>query len=282
MCVGGVILLSRFCHKQTEGFRLTKIEQNLKEGTETTLSQEQKQFVSELLRQKFSFLGRGKQSFVFASEDGQYVLKVFNNRYQRKIGLLSLLTPFPWIGTWAKSQTNYCQKKLAGTFESYEIALEEMPEQTGLVFLHLSPTEELSSPLLLVDKLQITHSLDPNQVGFLIQKRARLIYPTLKECLQQGDKAAAERLLSSLIDLFLWKWEHGILDNDPLIRTNYGLAEGKVIQIDVGPLSKGTLSPEEQKKELFRITASLRSYLSEQAPDLLPCLDQKLGLLSRE
>ena len=242
------------------------------------ISVEEREFIATLFKQKFHYIGRGLQSFVFASEDEKYVLKLFNNRYQTKIKLFSLLSHFPFMGPWASSQAEYFQDKLLKTFKSYEIAFDEMRDKTGLLYTHLSPTSNLPSKLSILDPLHICHEIDPNLTGFLIQKKATLVYPALKDYLSQGNIEEAKHALSSLVALFFWKWRHAISDNDPLIRTNYGFVDGEAIQIDVGPLSKtAELLPVEQNREqIEKITSSLKFWLTENAPELTPFLDQEL------
>jgi hypothetical protein len=279
LCLISTIALARFCHHQTEGFRLAKIQHNmLVDHPVVQTNEEEKALLNIFLQKKFTFLGRGLQSFAFASEDGEYVLKIFNNRYQRKICFFSLLSHAPLIDHWAKDRATYYQGKLAKTFHSYQIAFSEMKDQTGLVFVHLHPTSDIPQKLTLIDKLNISHSIDPNQTGFLIQKRASLVYPTLKEYINKNDFEGAKQAISSLIDLFFWKWHHDILDNDPLIRTNYGFIDGKAIQIDVGPLSKQTTftDMEQHRQEILRITSSLKFWLNENCPELIPFLDREL------
>lgn len=278
-CAISFIALARFCHRQTEGFRVSKIQPNLIDtSTLSTSNETDKEFLKQLFQQKFTFLGRGLQSFVFASEDGKYVLKIFNNRYQRKIFLFSLLSHFPVLGNWAGHRATYYQDKLLRTFNSYQIAFTEMHDQTGLIYTHLLPSNDLPDQVRIVDKLNICHPLNPNQMGFLIQKRAQLVFPALKEYIQKPDLEGAKQAISSLVGLFFWKWRHGILDNDPLIRTNYGFIDDQAIQIDVGPLSKETMisNKDLHQNEIQRITASLKFWLTENSPELLPFLDREL------
>lgn len=277
-CVIGAIAVARFCHHQTEGFKLTKVQSNLIENTPIASTDVDKAFLAALLQQKFNFLGRGLQSFVFASQDGEYVIKVFNNRYQRKIALFSFLSYFPWIGHWAKERAAYFRGKLNKTFDSYKIAFDEMKDKTALVYVHLQPTMDLSEKLTLVDRLNISHQLDPNRIGFLVQRRAKLAFPALKEYVNKNDLEGAKHAISSLLELFFWKWRHSIQDNDPLIRTNYGFIEGDAVQIDVGPLSKGSdpLNRDQQQQEILRITSSLKFWLTENRPELIPYLDREL------
>jgi hypothetical protein len=268
---------ARLSHHATKGFCLSKVRSNFLEETKfAAVEESDRQFLSELFGQKFHFLGRGLQSFAFESEDGNYVLKLFNNRYPQKVRLFSFLSRLPFVGSWAEKRSAYFTKQLDKTFESYKIAFEEMKEKTGLIYTHLSPTEGLPNKLVILDPLNISHEIDPNEVGFLVQKKATLVYPALKNYLKSHDVEGAKKALASLIDLFFWKWEQGIADNDPLIRTNYGFTQGKALQIDVGPLFKQAVLPEEQKRQIQKISASLRSWLSENAPELTTFLDQEL------
>lgn len=270
----GLIGTARFCHHATKGFRLSKIQSNLLLQDPITLASEDAAFLNSLFQQKFTFLARGLQSFVFVSEDGQYVLKLFNNRYHRKIQFFSFLASFPFIGSWAKERMHYCQDKLKKAANSYAIAIEEMGDKTALLSIHLSPSSNLTSKITIVDPLCICHQLDPNEMGFLIQKKATLVYPYLA----QLNIHEAKNALSSLLQLFHWKWNHQIDDNDPLIRTNYGFIDGHAVQIDVGPLSKRADRKDRNlyKMEMQKITESLKFWLEQNAPELVAFLDDEV------
>lgn len=271
--------IARFCHHATQGFRLSKVRSNLLDHEKIyEAKSSDREFATKLFHQKFHYLGRGLQSFVFESEDGNYVLKLFNNRYQRKIYFFSTLSHLPFIGNLATLRSQYYQAKLIKTFQSYEIAFSEMKDKTGLLYAQLGATSNLPGKVTLVDRLNICHEINPNQIGFLVQKKATLVYPALKEYLTHQNIEGAKHALSSLVDLFFWKWRNAIDDNDPLIRTNYGFVGEEAIQIDVGPLSKQTAFPDIQEKraEIEKITTSLKFWLNENAPELIPFLDQEL------
>ena len=273
------IAAARFSHHETKGFRITKIQNNWDENVcgMPPLSQEEIAHVRSLFAYPFRYLGRGKQSFAFLSDDGTHVIKIFNNSHQRKITLFRILSRIPFFHHWAAHKTLLFSNKLEKAFESYRIAFEEMQEKTGLLFIHLGRTDGLP-PLTLIDALHIPHRLDSNTLGFLIQKKATLVYPALEEMIQSQDMAKAKDTLCRLLDLFLWKFRHGISDSDPLIRTNFAVLDDAVIQIDVGPLSKdfSTLDPDKMRSEIFRITASLKNWLSDRCPELAVFLDQQL------
>ncbi len=277
--VFSLIATARFCHHATKGFKLSKIRSNFLIPQDSLLANDaEKAFISSLFEQKFHFHARGLQSFVFLSDDGKYVLKLFNNHYQKKIQLFSFLSSLPGVRSWASKQMQSFDHKLEMAFKSYTIAFNEMQDKTGLIYMHLSPTLNLPSTLTIVDPLHICHEINPNQMGFLIQKKATLVYPTLQEYMIQQDIEGAKLALSSLVELFFWKWQHKIEDSDPLIRTNYGFIDHRAVQIDVGPLSKQVHFKdfEDKQKETERIMASLKYWLSENAPELIPFLNQEL------
>lgn len=255
------LMLARFTHHQTNGFRMSKINSNTfleEEFEERPLAFEE----SEILKGKFTYFGRGLQSFAFLSEDEKYVLKIFNNRIQKKLKFFELLH----LETYAKMM----KSKLHKTYESYKIAYQELREETGILYLHLSPTYLLDRTVVLVDKLGIEHTIDLDNTGFLLQKRAILVYPQLEKLLGQGKIEVAKESLSNLLNLFVTKFQKGIADNDPLIRTNYGFIGTSPLQIDVGPFSKNIAmqNPNVYFPELLRITTSLKHWLRERSPEL--------------
>jgi hypothetical protein len=273
LCIGA----ARFCHHQTKGFRLTKVQHNWDPNATDVLSQEEIHLIRSVFAYPFRYLGRGKQSFAFSSDDGMHVVKIFNNTHQRKIALFRMLSHIPFLNKWALQKAELWEIKLAKAFDSYRIAFTEMKDKTGLIFMHLGATQSLP-PLTVIDALNIHHRLDSNTLGFLIQKKGQLVYPALEEMIQTHAIARAEQTLCKLLDLFLWKFHQGISDSDPLIRTNFAVLDDEVIQIDVGPFSKNSYlsDPEKMHVELRRITASLKNWLSERSPELSLYLEHQL------
>ncbi len=272
-----IIATARFTHHQTHGFRLSKIRQNLCPEQEWHTLQKVSHDVFE---QKYFYLGRGLQSFAFASEDGRYVIKIFNNRYQRWMDCYLLCSHVPLLGSWAKKHHAYFQAKLLKTFSSYEIADEKFREESGLIFTHLNATSTLPNRLILVDPLHIEHAINPNEHGFIIQKRASMVYPTLLHYIEEGKIETAQQAISSLIDLFIAKYQKGIADNDPLIRTNYGFIGNTPLQIDVGPFTNDPqmAKPTRYSQEIWKATRSLKNWLSPRSPELALFLEKTLEM----
>ncbi len=263
---------ARFCHHQTHGFRLTKIQDNLN-GRYGTFGD-----VGDSLNQPFRYYNRGLQSFVFLSEDGQYILKLFNNRYQRKIAFYDALAHIPLCATWARAQAEIQRIKLKRAFTSYQIAATELKQETALLYAHLEATEILPSSLIVIDNLNIAHPVNPNTLGFIIQQRAAMAYPELKRLIESDNQAEAKQRICSLIDLLLIRCRKGIADNDPLIRTNFGFIDKTAVEVDVGPFSKDETRslPENYRPEILQITKNLRHWLDVNEPSLIPFLEQQL------
>lgn len=254
--------IARFCHHQTAGFRLTKLDGNttpFENQLPSPLSCDQKNDLDQLLKQRFTYLGRGKQSFAFVSEDGKTVLKFFNNRLQRR-------------AKWLSSTT--AKQKLEKVFQSYQIAYDALREETGLLYFHPRAGLDQFEPVTVVDRLGIAHQIDLNKHGFVLQKRAILALDYLK---QQTEEKRAEAI-ASLVDLLRSKMQRGIADNDPLIRANFGFYEDKPIQIDVGPLSfdESLKTAGNQRENLHKITLSLRHWLEKNDPQQIGVLDEAI------
>jgi hypothetical protein len=263
-----LFLIMRFCRHETAGFALSKIENNFSPRVHFNSEESSVQ-----LSQKWSYLSRGKQSFVFLSEDGKLVLKLLSNDYQRRLFWLSF---FP---SWTESKRAYNEAKLDLAMNSYKIAYEELKEETALVAVHLEPTKSLPCLATLVDPLGIEHSIDLNHYAYLIQKKGELVYPHLTRLLSSGQTDKAKEAISSLLQLCVRKYRLGIADRDALIRSNFAFLDERPIQIDVGPFYKDQEVAKNSYLEIFRMTKSLREWLQKNDPSLLPFLEEELEKL---
>lgn len=258
---------ARFCHSRTRGFKLSKIAENCpSRSLPDSLAP-----LPDAFPDRFKFLGRGLQSFAFVSEDNQVVLKLFNNRYQRKIFWFSHL-PF------CIEKKTYNTQKLKKIAASYELAASELHDETGLLYLHLSPTAHLKKTVTLIDHLGIEHPINLDEFGFVLQKKVSMVYPYLSHLLQKGDLTQAQASIRSLVNLLVSRCKKGIHDNDPLIRTNCGFIDGQAYLIDLGPFSKNASiqDPHYYLREVERITGSLRRWLEHNHPEHLGALQAAL------
>jgi hypothetical protein len=248
---------ARFCKAQTGKFTVMRITSNLTPRPEwetAALSPGEKVQIQQILNQPFSYLSKGVQSFVFASQDGQYVIKFFRHDH--------LDAPF-WLTPPKKAKK---QDRLHKEFLSYKLAFENLQEQTGLVYLHLNKSKDLHQTLDLVDKLGIHHPIPLDKYEFLVQKRASLLYTALNQMIEENKMPQAKETLSKLVQLLAHRAQKGISDKDPDLVTNFGVIGTDPVQIDVGRFSQR--APKIDKDEIIRITDPLNKHLMTRCPEL--------------
>ncbi len=251
------VITAQFCKEQTGRFTILRITSKLTPQPQWEtgpLSPEEKSRIKEILSQPYSYLDKGVQSFVFASEDGQYVIKFFRHDH--------LDSPF-WLTSNQKVKKH---AQLCKEFLSYKLAFDNLREQTGLVFVHLNKTKDLHHTLDLVDKLGIHHPLPLDNYEFLIQKRASLLYTALNQMIEENKLSDAKETLSNLVKLLSHVAKVGIADKDPDLLTNFGVIGTEPIQIDVGRFSPR--DPKLDKDEIVRITDRLNEHLMTRCPEL--------------
>ncbi len=255
----GFIGAALFCKKQTDGFRIDKITSHLTYHSEWAVNLPETDKIQECLNQPFRYLGKGAQTFVFASEDGKYVIKFFRYDHMGDETFIRYL-PFERF----QLRVAKLKQKLEQDFTSYKIAYDNLKEETGLVYIHLNKTPSLLQKIHLVDKLGISHFLDLDDLEFVVQKRASLLVPTLQEMIRNGQDEAAKSVITQLISYLKTRCDKEIFDKDPDLFTNFGVIEGKVIQIDVGRFKYKT--SDNKKEEIIRITDKLHHLLQEKSP----------------
>jgi hypothetical protein len=241
----GFFSVARFCKTQTDGFAITKITPSFIPLSWPAHLPAEK--TRSILHQPFTYLGKGVQSFVFASADGEYVIKFIRQDH--------------WGHRKKKKQS-----RLTRDFTSYQIAYDHLRDETGLLYLHLSPTDFLHEKITIIDRLGIHHVLDLDQYEFIVQRKAALIYPTLEKWIAEKKIEEAKEALSSLVHLLDLRLQKGIFDKDSDLNTNFGFLGTQAMQIDIGRFR--TPSHPLDKAEIVRITDHLHQWLMVQSPEL--------------
>lgn len=257
------------------------------------------QALPECLNQPFRFFGMGSECFAFLSQDGQTVLKFFKLDHFRFVYLkkaLSALDYAPFADArWSSplwrlpSWCDPLRKRLIGvrifriqhSFQSCQLAQKELAEQTGLLYLHLTPTRTLHKQLTLIDPLGMAHPIDLDSSYFVLQKRATLVKPALRALRRTGDLQTAHTLLKSLFQLICLRYQKGIYDRDALIMQNFGFLGHQAVEIDLGSFSQTPYvqSTAQMHQELLYVTKPLRRWLQSKWPELLPIFDAEILLL---
>ncbi len=239
---------ARFCKGKTDGFAVAKIMPDM-EITSWPATPPPEGLFS-IFKDPFVYLGRGVQSYVFAS--GDYVIKFIRHDRWRC---------YPWTHDVERKKN-----RMAKDFTSYKIAYDELQDETGIAYLHLNRTDFLKQKITIVDRLGICHLLDLDQMQFIVQKRAKLLFSALEELIEQNKIDEARAALSSLVHLLHKRIEIGIYDKDPDLNTNFGFVYLQAMQIDVGRFRKPPARFD--KREVVRITDNLHQWLMVKSPEL--------------
>jgi hypothetical protein len=214
-------------------------------------------------KQPFTYLARGSQSYVFASEDGQYVLKLF--RYNR--------SQFSWIHQLKRLFHRNNRKnlkvdlatKLNYTLNAAKIACITVPECTQVVWAHLTNSRcHDNARLTVIDRLGRPWTLRLSHYRFVLQRRALPLKKVLAEALQTQDFVRARRLIASYQQLITTRASRGVRNSDPNFGPNSGFIDDRAIEIDFGNYRSCPElidNPRAQAAELERFLTQLRYWI---------------------
>ncbi|MBA2370006.1 MAG: hypothetical protein H0V82_13460 [Candidatus Protochlamydia sp.] len=265
----------------TGGFRIVHISSNFPFNPEwevRPLNFNEQDKMNAALNQPYSYLGKGCQSYVFASEDGQYVLKFFKYQRYRLQPWLSYLPPFPALLKYKEEKLEKKWHKLDGFVKSWKLAFDKLQEETALVFVHLNKTDHLKKQVVIYDKIGAQHLVNLDEMEFCVQRRAQMLCETLLEYKMQAANEKTELLIENLLALILSEYSRGLADNDHALMQNTGVVDGRPIHIDVGQFVQNA----EVKnmliahQELYTKTYKFNIWLNEHYPEAGNILEQKL------
>jgi hypothetical protein len=168
--------------------------------------------------------------------------------------------------------------KLIDLLSSWKIAYEDIPEETGVIYMHLPHQSMPAQKLKIIDKAGITRELDSSSVAFLLQRKAEMLCPFIKRKMGEGNQLAAKKALSSLVSRLVDEYHRGFGDNDHALMQNTGVFDGSPVHIDVGQFTREERfkDPLVYREELFSKTYKFRIWLSKHYPELERHLYQEL------
>ena len=275
------LLIERFCHQKTGGFQITKITSDhpFNPRWETPApSDTELEKTKALLNQRYTFFGYGGQAYVFLSEDGNTVLKLFKHHHLR---FPSWVKKIPLPRTLNRVRNKWVHRKnekFELFFDSCKIAHDDFKEQTGLIYLHLNRTDYLKQHMTIIDKLGIEHSIDLDQIDFALQHRARLTKKHFKNLKKNQAEEMAKASIDSLLNMMVERSIKGIADRDPNLRRNCGFIGTKAVEIDLGSYTRNeTLKiPFIGKTDIYQKSLQLKKMVSKRYPELSPYLEKRL------
>ncbi len=177
-----------------------------------------------VLEQPFTYIGQGAQMIVFASEDGSYVLKLFKGHHKHRFKFSRFIAELKNT----KGAREEWTSKFTDTCRRYQLAIEHLKEETGLILLHFHKTTT-HLPVTLIDRS--AYRLDLSSLPFIIQKRAVMAPDYFR---QNPEKRAQAK--QTLKDFFTKRIEKGFSDPRQTLTINYGFIDDTPIQLDVGKI----------------------------------------------
>jgi len=272
LAIVALACLERSIRTQTNGFRLAKTSVDFPYCSDWDIEQETE--VPAALNQPYYFLDSGVQCYAFISEDKTTVLKLFKH-YHAGLSSKQLRKLFvPSFLEWMREDIlEKRQKRIESIFSSAILAHQKLPEQTGVFHINLNEQSGKYGTLTLYDKIGIRHEIDLNKTPFVLQKKADLLFSYLESHPDQTPE-----VIDSLFSCIQNRNNLGIANSDPVIDTNFGVSEGKVVEIDVGsffdnPYIKNSLY---SKREIFYETLEFKEWLKKHIPEMNEYFEEKL------
>ncbi len=277
-----LFMIIRVCYYwASDGFNVQKIENTfpIEEAWNVPPPNNQElKSLHTICSQKFIYLGKGSQAYAFLSEDGSYVLKLFKCYHLKPAVWLEKIPLFGKLDEIRNAALAKRRRKIDTSLKSYKIVSEMLQEECGLIYLQILPSTDFHQPITIVDKVKRSYSLDLAHYGFIIQKRADLIYPKLSMWIEEKNINAAKEALQSLIGLIVRRSLKGVQDSDPDLHKNAGLIGTTAIFIDLGSFHYNEAAKTEQVyiTDIRKITKKLHDWLTVQSPELSEFFEKEI------
>ncbi len=301
IAMGLFIGLQQLVELNTRGFCLQKILADdipfQPKWQTPPLSADEEKEVDDLLSQPYRMIGAGSECFAFVGEDGKAVIKFFKLDHARPVYLhrgilledhsalagtisnhpltrLSLPSP---MDQWLKRFLGIREFRLQRTFNSIKLSFDDLKEETGLIYLHLNPTDHLQRKLSIYDSCGIRHQVDLDMAKFFLQKRATPLTAHFASLKIKGTDEEAKKSIDSLIEMILIRCKKGFADRD-IINRNLGYIGTQAIEIDSGSFLKNPRMKEPwiYKQELFYATLELKDWLKKNYPEMVGYLEDRV------
>lgn len=269
----GTYLGVRAWERRTDGFTVEKMHSDLayNPAWDVKVSKDDIEKANHILNQPFRYLGRGFQCYAFVSEDDKYVLKFMRHQRLRPPVLFDWLPNVSVVQRWKEEKTQERISRMEHLFKGFIVGFEAVPEETGLLYVHLNKTTGLHATVTIYDKSGAEHKIALDGTEFVIQRKALLIKPTISGLMKSGKVAEAKERINQIFALLAECAKKGIQDMDgALIRKdNLGFLADRAIYIDSGKLSrKESIKKKPRFVQDLQRLRPLRKWLLENYPEL--------------
>lgn len=207
------------------------------------------------LSEPYTYLAHGRQTFVFESADKQTVIKFFNQNYFQKRWYHFIY----FLPQWKQLLHDKLSLRQQFYLESYPLAAQEFPEETGILYLHLHSSSSLPS-IHLIDPSGRPLTLDLNQVAFVIQKKAETYLPHIQKVSSEEGLVGLKREIDLWLSFCSKRIDRHISDYDHDIWNNVGVLNQQILFIDPGKFHQHSSPLDFKTRQLEWWKASHRLY----------------------
>lgn len=280
LSISFIIILMKLWNLVTDGFRLDKIQTKQMFHKELFIdTSNQDDDINNILSQKFYYLDRGCQAYVFESADKKYVLKLL--RYSKYN--VPFWTDIIDIQKCKKTSKKYLSQKAEkafwNTMTSYKRSYDDLKDQTAVCYVHLTKTDNLLTYLKIVDRLKREKIINPNKIGFVIQKKTQRLEDVMFQMSKSCDIKKGKEIIDSFFDLAVTINKKNIVNRDYNCVKNSGYLDSKVVGMDLGSYYAAEVDLLEKcnfSDEIRSSTKHLRKWLVKHWPELTYYYDEKI------
>jgi len=230
-----------------------------------------------LSQQPLYWIGKGMQVVVFETADKKYVVKFFQLAHIKANSKRSWFRRL--FSSESKEQKKQRKERKEELYASSKMCFEELPEETGFVYVHLNRTTDQIKGVKLIDKCGQSHRIRGDDACFVVQQKASYIIPTFVKLMESGEFEKACQRVDHIFDLLLAVARKGFTDSDDaLIRNNnIGFSEGRAIYIDTGHLARAKESDlyKRMSYEFDVRLEPLQKWLDVMYPSLAKCYAER-------
>lgn len=264
--IATLVLGSRVYYHLTDDFRLSNITHDMPyrpEWKTATGDPAEEKMLQSILAQPFRYLGKGAQSYVFASDDGLYVLKFFKFKHLRPDSYMNFVPDIGPLATYKAKQAARKERKLIGVFTSHILAYHRERDESGLVFLQMNSQGNPSRMVVLYDKLGQERTLDLKKYPFVLQRRGIPLDKTLDSLLGKGNVSEAKDRIDQIFSLYAQEYSQGIYDHDHGVDRNTGFLGNAPAHLDVGKLlvNESMKNPEVARSDALLVGEKLKEWI---------------------
>jgi len=266
-----IFALARVYYRLTDDFRVGNITYAIeypKEWEIPPLSEEEQKKLDVLLNQKFTYLGKGAQSYVFTSEDQQYVLKFFKFKHLRPVWYIRWMPDIAPLSSFLQKESRRKERKLNDVFTGYKLAYDLHREASGLFFIQLVPSRH-PKLITVYDKIGLPRTIDLGEVVYVIQKKGESLRTVLARLLNLGDIPLAKKRIRQIFDMYLSEYSKGVYDHDHGVVRNAGFIGDEPLHLDLGKFyrKESMKQPEVQRDDLILVATKIDEWLHSHFPE---------------